>query len=104
MYVAVGGSVFYGDFVPLMYDSYKDKWSILPKLPYAWFSLVVVPYKKLLAIGGLTSDDEVTNKVFAWDEDKKRWTTPYPNMPTARFHSSCISHGSSVIVAGGGSC
>ena len=101
VYVAVADSD-YGDFVPLMYDSCKDEWSVLPELPYAWFSLVAVPYKKqLLVIGGLTGKNEFSNKVFAWDKDNKRWTTPYPNMPTARCRSSCISYGSSVIVAGG---
>ena len=89
-------------FVPLVYDSRRDEWSVLPELPYSRFSLVAVPYKnQLLAIGGLTNYNTVSNKVFAWDEDNKRWTTPYPNMPTARYHSSCISHGSSVVVAGG---
>ena len=84
-----------------MYDSHKDEWSVLPKLLYACFSLVAIPSKKrLLAIGGMTNNG-VSNKVFAWDEDSKRWTTPYPNMPTTRCHSSCISHGLSVIVAGG---
>ena len=104
VYVAVIDSD-YGDFVPLIYDFYKDEWSKLPELPCYWFSLVAVPYKKqVLAIGGLTSKDEFSNKVFAWDQDNKRWTTPYPNMPTARCRSSCISHGSSVIVSGGMTC
>ena len=104
VYVAVtGNSNHY--FVPLVYDCYKHEWSVLPELPYARFSLVAVPCKnQLLAIGGLTSNDEVSNKVFAWGEDNKRWTTPYPNMSTARCRSSCISHGSSVIVAGGVLC
>ena len=31
-------------------------------------------------------------------------TTPYPNMPTARYNCSSISHGSAVIVAGGITC
>ena len=101
VYVTLTGNRDY----PLMYDSYEDEWSLLPKLPHGWFSLVAVPHKKqLLAIGGLTSNKEVSNKIFAWDEDNKRWTTPYPNMPTARFKSSCASHGSSVIVAGGVTC
>ena len=104
VYVAVSASSIY-DSVPLMYDSYKDEWSKLPELPYACFSLVAVSYKKqLLAIGGLTSNDEVSNKVFAWDEVKRMWTTPYPNMPTARRDSACISHGPAVIAAGGVTC
>ena len=57
-----------------------------------------------MAIGGLTGNGEISNKVFAWDKDNKIWTTPYPNMPTARYFSLCISHGSSVIVAGGVIC
>ena len=89
---------------PMMYDSYKDKWSVLPILPHARFSLVAVPYKKqLLAIGGV-SGSEVSNKVFAWDENNKKWTTPYPDMPTARYGCCSISHGSAVIVAGGITC
>ena len=101
VYVAIGGSRNY-KFVPLMYDSHKDEWSVLPELPFSRFSLVAVPYKhQLLAIGGLAHYNEVSNKVFAWDNDNKRWTIPYPNMPTARYDASCTSHGSSVIVAGG---
>ena len=101
VYITLTGDYAY----PLMYDSCKDEWSLLPNLPHGWFSLVAVPHKKqLLAIGGLTSNNEVSSEVFAWDEDNKRWTTPYPNMPTARYKSSCASHGSSVIVAGGVSC
>ena len=90
---------------PLMYDSNKDQWSTLPALPYGNFSLVTVPDKKqLLAIGGMATNNrgvEVSDKVFLWDEENRKWTTPYPNMPTARFHCSSISHGPTVIVAGG---
>jgi len=85
---------------PCMYDIDKDKWFVLPELPYINFSLVAVPEKKhLLAIGGVRTS--VTNKVFLWDEQSHKWLTPYPNMPTARCHCSGISYGSSVIVAGG---
>ena len=51
VYVAVSDN----DDYPLMYDPYKDEWSVLPKLSHAHreFSLVAVPHKKqLLAIGG----------------------------------------------------
>ena len=87
-----------------MYDSDKDEWFVLPKLPVTSFSLVAVLYKEqLLAIGGKTNN-KISNKIFAWDKNNKRWTTPYPNMPTPRYRSSCISHGSAVIVAGGVMC
>jgi len=76
-----------GNKAPIMYDSSKDQWSTLPALPYGYFSLVTVPDRKqLLAIGGELSNngvDEFSNKVFLWDENNRKWITPYPNMPTA---------------------
>ena len=93
---------------PSMYDSNKDQWSILPALPYGYFSLVTVTEKKqLLAIGGSTNNNgvvEESNKVFLWDEKYNKWLTPYPNMPTARRNCLSISHGLTVIVAGGITC
>ena len=107
VYVAIQGST--GAYLnPLMYDSKQDKWFTLPALRYACFSLVTVPDRKqLLAIGGKVTNNgviEVSNKVFLWDEENRKWTTPYPNMPTARCGCSSISHGSTVIVAGGVTC
>ena len=90
---------------PFMYDCNKDQWSTLPALPYGRFSLVTVTEKKqLLTIGGMVNNNgvvEFSNKVFLWDEKYKKWLTPYPNMPTAREDCSSISHGLTVIVAGG---
>ena len=107
VYVTVMGSGF-ANFEPLMYDSSKDLWSTLPALPYVHFSLVTVPDKKqLLAIGGMVTNNgvnEFTDKVFLWDEENRKWTAPYPNMPTARSRCSSISHESTVIVAGGVTC
>ena len=89
---------------PMMYNVHKDEWSALPELPYAKCSLVAVPHaKQLLAIGGVSSR-MISNKVFVWNEDSRKWTTPYPDMPTPRYKSSSISHGSAVIVAGGVTC
>ena len=92
-----------GSFVePVMYDSSKDQWFILPPLPYANFTLVALTNRKqLLAIGGNKRTDKYSNKVFVLDEKNAKWITPYPDMPTARCRSSCIFHKSTVIVAGG---
>ena len=93
MYVTMLGSrdAYYK---PLMYDSNKDLWSSLPALPYVHFSLVTVPDRKqLLAIGGMVDYigvDETSNKEFLWNEENRKWTTPYPYMSTARFHCSSI--------------
>ena len=104
VYVTISDSK-YAQVKPLMYDSNKDQWSTLEALPYTYFSLVTVPDRKqLLAIGGMAINNKVTevsNKVFLWNEMTRKWTTPYPNMPTARCYCSSISHGSAVTVAGG---
>ena len=75
-----------------MYDSNKDWWSTLPALPYVRFSLVTVADRKqLFTIGGMVNNNgviEISNKVFLWDKENKKWTTPYPNMPTARYRCS----------------
>ena len=93
---------------PIVYDSNEDRWSTLPDLPYVHFSLVTVTEKKqLLAIGGAIINNgvnEYSNKVFLWDEKYNKWLTPYPNMPTARKYCSSISHGLTVIIAGGITC
>ena len=94
--------------LPIVYDSDVDQWSTLPPLPGGYFSLVTVTEKKqLLAIGGAIDKNDIfecSNKVFLWDEKYNKWLTPYPNMPTARYSSSGISHGLTVIVAGGVTC
>ena len=94
-----------GHHCSIMYDPNKDQWSTLPDLPCWYFSLVTVTEKKqLLAIGRNIRNNgviEFSNKVFLWDKKYNKWLTPYPNMPTARRRSSSISHGLTVIVAGG---
>jgi len=91
-----------GCYAPCMYDIDENKWFILPALPYRGYCLVAIPDKKqLLAIGGINDKLLCSNKLFLWDEKSQKWLNPYPNMSTARCDCSGISHGSSVIVAGG---
>ena len=93
---------------PFVYNTSNDRWSSLPALPYIHYSLVTITdYKQLLAIGGMVGKHggaKVSNEVFVWDEINKKWITPYPNMPTARYRSSSVSHKSAVIVASGMTC
>jgi len=88
---------------PLRYDLDAKTWSILPELPFgtSGYRLVAVPEgKQLLAIGGIT-DTSVSDKVFLWDEKSNKWLSPYPDMPTARYHCSIVCHGNIVIASGG---
>lgn len=100
------GTASYSD--PFVYDFNEDSWAIMPNLPCARFCLVVVhDLKQLLAVGGFSKCNgvlEISNRVYFWDVEKGIWTTPYPNMPTARCICSGIGHESSVIVAGGTTC
>ena len=97
-----------GYYAPFTYDCNNDKWSSLPALSLIKFSLVTVPdTKQLLAIGGMVNNNgvfETSNKVFLWEEKNRKWSTPFPHMPTARCRCSSASHGSTVIVAGGITC
>ena len=90
---------------PFVYNPYKDEWRSLPSLPCIHFGVATINQsKRLLVIGGTINTKEgieISNKLFVWDDTIKRWTTPYPKMPTARYCCSCISYGSFVIVAGG---
>jgi len=95
---------------PFMYDSNRNQWSELPELPCWHFTIVAVTkMKQLLVVGGNMHSNDiidhvVTNKIHLWDEKYRKWVAPYPNMPTARCCCSSISHGSTVIVAGGITC
>ena len=55
----------------------------------------------MLAIGGLSDPGFVIpdDKVFIWEGEK--WTSPYPNMPTAWYQSSAVNYQSKVVFAGG---
>ena len=57
-----------------MHDTDKDKWYVLPELPFASFCLIAVPEKKqVLAVGG-TDGTFVTNKAFLGEVSKMSHT------------------------------
>ena len=99
---AVDGSVAY--FRPSLsnsvfaYSSTNNKWSELPKCPNSDFSLAMVN-SCLTAIGGETSNDEVTNSLLSLTDNK--WTRRFPPMPTKRWLTAAVCSGRSLVVAGG---
>ena len=93
---------------PLVYVIKDNRWSELPPLPHARFSLCVIPSKsQLLAIGGLKINDNivsVSSSVYSWNDSNSKWVNVYPDMSTSRWSSSSIGYQSTVVVAGGVTC
>ena len=98
---AVDGCVAYfnsGGHEVFAYNSTSKKWSELPKCPNRGFSLAVVN-SLLTAIGGKTSNYEVTNSLLSFSGEK--WTEWFPPMPTKRWLTTAVCSGRSLVVAGG---
>ena len=81
-----------------VYNSTTTKCSELPECPNYGFSLAMVN-SLLTAIGGLTSNSEVTNSLFSLTDNK--WTKRFPPMPTKRRLTAAVCSGRSLVVAGG---
>ena len=98
----VDGNVAYfrpgGSNTVFAYNSTNNKWSELPKCPNYDFSLAMVN-SLLTAIGGKTSNYEVTNSLLSLTGDK--WTKQFPSMPTKRWLTAVVCSGRSLVVAGG---
>ena len=80
------------------YNSTNNKWSELPKCPNSSFSLATVN-SLLTAIGGRTSNYEVTNSLLSLTDNK--WTKQFPPMPTERWLTAAVCSGRFLAVAGG---
>ena len=81
-----------------VYNSTNNKWSELPNCPNSYVSLAMVN-SFLTAIGGVTSNDEVTNSLLSLTDNK--WTKRFPPMPTKRGSTAVVCSGRSLVVAGG---
>ena len=79
-----------------IYDPDTDKWNTIDT-PHALFAMTVL-MNKLLVVGGMTNDGEVTNKVLTLENNQ--WKD-YTEMPTARCMHAAVSHKSTMIVMGG---
>ena len=80
------------------YTFATNKWSELPECTNSDVSLAMVN-SLLTAIGGKTSNREVTNSLLSLTENK--WTKRFPPMPTKRWLTAVVCSGKSLIVAGG---
>ena len=93
--VYVGGGLTYSDWnahVVMEYDTSSGKWREL--LPYIthYFAMTAIN-NHLILVGG--------SKLGVWRTDCKKWTHPYPNMPTVRVAPSAVTYKEWLIVVGG---
>ena len=85
----------------LVYTPESDEWSQLPPCPVRCFAMAIVNHQLVLA-GGLERDEQkCSNKLSVWDSMSKKWTHPFPAMPTARCFASAVGYESYAVVAGG---
>ena len=83
------------------YDTRSRKWGRLP--PYyrqRYFAMTVIN-NKLVLVGGVGKQNRRSKLLSVWRNDSKKWTRPYPDMPTARSSSSAVNHDKWLIVSGG---
>ena len=96
--VYVGGGITTRDEnkrVVLEYDTSSGKWGKLPPYITRYFAMTVIN-NHLVLVGG---DDE--SRLGVWRTDSKKWTHPYPNMPTVRGSPSAVTYKEWLIVVGG---
>ncbi len=101
VYVGGGGADRHkDDFIIQVYSPESDGWRGLPQCPVRLFAMAVVN-QQLVVVGGRSHNHQVQSTVLVWDDTSRRWTTPYPNMPTARGSAAAVSYQQFLVVAGG---
>ncbi len=101
VYVGGGGTAGYEDqFIIQVYSPESDGWRRLSQCPVWLFAMAIVK-QQLVVVGGHTRDYQPQSTVLVWDSTSRRWTTPYPNMPTARRAAAAVGYQQFLVVAGG---
>lgn len=86
-----------------VFNSIFNMWSELPPSPLKWFSMAILN-GQLVLVGGkeaASSSLSYTNKLAVWNQEDNAWSFSLPPMAVARSMPIVISHGRSLIVAGG---
>ena len=84
-----------------IFDPKTNTVSCLHPCPVKNFSLVCID-NQVVTVGGQTlSDDQVTNKLYCWDEATQQWEESLPPMPTSRYLLTSVVWKEFLIVCGG---
>ena len=97
--VYVGGGVAGNDRVIIEYNTSSAKWARLPSYQLHSFGMTVIN-NQLVLVGG-RDPDRYSKVLGVWGAKSRKWTHPYPEMPTARSLCSVAVFKEWLIVAGG---
>ena len=83
----------------MTYDVRAGKWATLPPYIVRNFAMTILN-NHLLLVGGF--EGKFHSKVLGvWRADCKKWTHPYPDMPTPRRSCSAVTYKQWLVAAGG---
>ena len=83
------------------YDINTGTWSTLPPFPVYKSESAVINGQLTLIGGGDASTGKITNEVWSWHEEEKKWRKTIPPMPTERARHGVVQSGNVVAVVGG---
>ena len=87
------------NYIVMEYDTLSGKWVTLPPYRARHFGMTNIN-NQLVLVGGDEQDSKI-KLLGAWRAESKKWTHPYPEMPTARSHCSAVTYNQWLVVAGG---
>ena len=101
--VYMGGGSAYGDEneVVQVYDAGKNVWHELPRYRRRYFAMTVINSHLTVVGGEDTYTKKATNQLAVFHPTFRKWTYPYPPMPTPRYWPAVVMHGIWLLVAGG---
>ena len=86
------------DYIVMEYDTLSRKWATLPPYRARFFGMAKIN-NQLILVGG--HEIKRIKSLGAWRAESKKWTHPYPEMPTARSRCSAVTYNEWLVVAGG---
>lgn len=107
--VIIDDRIYYGggiadeshEYIVYCYNLQLDNWTTLEPLPIKSFGLGKFD-GKLIALGGMTHQNEENTKVYTFDEISNSWTTgASPNTQISRVYPEVLNLPSALVVAGG---
>lgn len=77
----------------------NKQWCQLPKCPVEGFAMAVVN-QQLVLVGGYSHSGCMNSTILVWNSTST-WTSPHPDMPTARWAPAAVGYQHFLLVAGG---